>query len=73
MPGPSRLVLLRKPDGSAFLAGDASLFDVQAATNLVNPTWSSLGVTPVFSNGYLRVLDGAVPAPPAKYYRVLTK
>ena len=69
----STTLLLRKPDGSAFLAGDASLFDVQAATNLLNPTWSSLGVTPVFSNGYLRVLDGAAPAPTTKYYRVLTK
>lgn len=71
--GPTRLLLLRKPDGSAFVAGDVSLFDVQAATNLLNPTWNSLGATPVFSNGYLRVLDSSAPAPPAKYYRVLTK
>ncbi len=70
--GNNTLLLLRKPDGSAFSAGDVSLFEVQAATNLANPVWNALG-TPVLSNGYLRVLDTASPVPPVKFYRVLSK
>ncbi len=71
--GNNTLLLLRKPDGSAFSAGDVSLFEVQSSTNPVAPVWNSLRVTPVLSNGYLRVVDTAAPVPPAKFYRVLSK
>ncbi len=71
--GNNTLLLLRKPDGSAFSAGDVSLFEVQSATNPAAPVWNPLGVTPVLSNGYLRVIDTAAPVPPAKFYRVLSK
>lgn len=72
-PGTSRLLLLRRQDGTALTPGDAGVYDVEATTNLLNPTWSSLGATPVHSNGYLRVTDSAAPAPPTKFYRVRTK
>ena len=71
--GNNTLLLLRKPDGSAFSPGDVSLFEVQSSTNPAAPVWNSLGVTPVLSNGYLRVIDTAAPVPPAKFYRVLSK